>query len=92
MSVVIEKDVEEILLRDEAKIVQALEEYYENFRGDGTGMTFNWCARKRRLNPGYVIDYQFFRKEYRLGMPGDREEAQEYLNNLRRLKEDLRIF
>ncbi len=87
----IERKTEEVLRRDEKKIIKALELYYSNFRGDGTGMTFGSAAYLAKANPAYMVNYMFYRKDYTLGMPDDREDAQEYLKNLKRLKRDLRL-
>jgi len=86
----IEKETLEVLLRDEKKIIEALEEYYKLFDIEKS-VTFNLAVHKRGLNPVYVDEYRFYREGYNLGIPGDREEALEYLEEVRRLKRDLGI-
>jgi len=40
-------------------------------------------------NPAFMVDYMFYRGKYHFGMPSDREETLFYLENLKRLKQDL---
>ena len=87
-STIIEKETLELLLRDEKKIIEALEEHYDLF-DTSKSVTFNLVVHKRGLNPVYVDEYRFYRKGYNLGVPGNREEALEYLEEVRRLKKDL---
>ncbi len=84
----IEKETLEVLLRDETKIIKALETYYTRFC-TGDSITFQGAALISGANPAFMVDYMFYRGEYRFGMPDDREDALEYLNNLRRLKKDI---
>ncbi len=85
----IDEKTKEILLRDEAKLVGAIEMYYTNFTGIGRGKTIHECCGKFGLNSLYFHQYMFYRGEYQFGMPSDVEEAQEFLENLNKLKRDI---
>jgi len=85
----IDEETQKILLRDEVKIIGAIDMYYFNFTGEGKGKTIHECCGRFKLNSIYFHEYRYFRKEYNLGMPSDREEAQEFLENLKKLKRDI---
>lgn len=88
MSSTLEKETLEVLLRDEKRIIIALETYYKEFDTDKS-ITFQGAALSSGANPAFIVDYMFYRGEYHFGMPDNREDAIEYLQNLERLKNDI---
>lgn len=80
----VERKVQNVLRRDEPRIIKALELYYQNFRGNGTGMTLGSAACLAKANPAYIPNYLC--KYEGLGMPSDREEALKYLRKLKELR------
>ncbi len=88
MPYTIEKETLEVLLRDEKKIIRALETYYERFDTDKS-ITFQGAALSSGANPAFMVNYMFYRREYHFGMPDNREDAIDYLQNLKRLKKDI---
>ena len=73
-STIIEKETLELLLRDEKKIIEALEEHYDLF-DTSKSVTFNLVVHKRGLNPVYVDEYRFYRKGYKNGVAYDNERV-----------------
>jgi len=77
----IDEKIQEDILKEESKIVEALEEYYERFDTERS-ITYNGAARKRGVNPVLVV--YFFREG--IGVPDNKEDAEIYLRNLREYK------
>lgn len=83
-----DEETKNILERDEPKFIKALELYYKHFGTERT-WTFREASSEAGVNPAFLVDYMFYRGEYNCGMPGCREDALEFLENVRCLKKDL---
>lgn len=79
----LEPKVIQYIREHELQIQEALRLYNTEFTGVGDGVTFHAACSRNKMSPSYVTDYMVM---HGMVMPDTKEEAQENLHALEKLK------